>query len=194
MDRFDGRISSSGFGSGDRIVIGDWTNSPLGPFTNIMWAQPDGKRILLSPSKAHADYVSQLYNFEEVKIVDIKVERQRRGIQISAGTLSVSYRWKRGVALPLNRPRWFIATVEQWVAKLIFGTMTHGLTCNGLREWYCIRGLSSIYNAEASHNGVDLGEMQPFEVTACFGFSEPPKRPSSVRVCSIIESSGKKSS
>ncbi|GIS41883.1 MAG: hypothetical protein Ct9H90mP14_3390 [Methanobacteriota archaeon] len=50
MDIFEGRISSSGFASGDRIVIGDWKKSPLGAFTNVMGAQnPDGTRVLLSP-------------------------------------------------------------------------------------------------------------------------------------------------
>tara|TARA_Y100001968_G_scaffold66502_1_gene57371 strand:- start:781 stop:1365 length:585 start_codon:yes stop_codon:yes gene_type:complete len=188
MDKFEGRITSSGFESGDRVVIGDWAQSPLGPFTNIMWAQPDGKRVLLSPSKAHADYVSELYNFEEISIVDIEVQRQKRGIDVSAGPLSVSYRWKRGMSIPLIRPRWFIATIENFFAGLLYGTKTHGLTCNGLREWYCIRGISSLRSAKATHEGGDLGEMRPFEVTACFGFSEPPKKPSSVRVRSMIES------
>ena len=85
MDKFDGRISSSGFESGDRIVIGDWLNSPLGTFTNVMWAQPDGKRVLLSPSEEHAEYVSQLYNFEEVNVVEVNVKRHRRGIDVTAG-------------------------------------------------------------------------------------------------------------
>ena len=188
MDKFEGRISSSGFSSGDRIVVGDWKQSPLGSFTNIMWAKPCGERVLLSPTKEHADYVSQLYNFEEVNVVEIHVERHLRGIDVIAGPLSVSYRWKRGLVLPLMRPRWFIASVENWFAGILFGTKTHGLTCNGLREWYCIRGLSSLSSAKASREGVDLGDMQPFEITACFGFSEPPKKPSSTWVRSMIES------
>ncbi len=188
MDKFDGRISSSGFESGDRIVIGDWTHSPLGEFTNIMWAQPDGTRVLLSPSEAHAKYVSQLYNFEEVNVVDINVERHHRGINVTAGDLVISYRWRRGIAFPLNRPRWLIASVENWFAGIFFGTKTYGLTCNGLREWYCVRGLASLSTANATNAGNDLGEMRPFEVTACFGFSEPPKKPSSARVYSMIES------
>ena len=69
MDVFKGRITSSGFSSGDRIVIGDWKESKLGSFTNIMWAKKDGTRVLLSPSKEHAELVSSLYNFEEVRII-----------------------------------------------------------------------------------------------------------------------------
>ena len=187
MDFFEGRISSSGFASGDRIVIGDWKESPLGSFTNVMWAKPDGTRVLLTPTQEHADYVSSLYNFEEVHIVSIDVKHITRGIDIIAPPLNVSLRWNRGVGLPIPRPRWFISTVEQWVAKVFFGTSTHGLTCNGLREWYCIYSLSKIKHASASCEGVDLGDCSNFEINACFGFSEPPKKPSSVRLRSIIE-------
>ena len=188
MDIFDGRISSCGFSSGNRIVIGDWKKSPLGPFTNVMWAKPDGTRVLLSPSEEHADYVSALYNFEEVHVVPIQVNRQRRGVEIVADSLSVSFEWKRGIGIPFSRPKWIISTIEQWVAGAVFGTKTHGLTCNGLREWYCIYNLSSINHAKASYEGEDLGVVSKFEVDACFGFSEPPKKPSSVRLRSMIES------
>ena len=188
MDSFEGRISSSGFASGDRIVIGDWKKSPLGSFTNIMWAKPDGTRVLLTPSQEHADYVSSLYNFEEVHIVSIEVKHLTRGMDIIAPPLNVSLRCNRRIGLPIPRPRWFISTVEQWVAKAIFGTSTHGMTCNGLREWYCIYSLSNIKHASASCDGVDLGDYSNFEINACFGFSEPPKKPSSVRLRSMIES------
>ena len=80
MDVFVGRITSTGFSTGDRIVIGDWRESPLGSFTNIMWAKPDGSRILLSPSERHVEYVSKLYNFEEVKVTEITVQRRKRGM------------------------------------------------------------------------------------------------------------------
>jgi hypothetical protein len=42
MDIFEGRITSCGFDSGDRIVIGMWESSPFGRFADIMWAKPDG--------------------------------------------------------------------------------------------------------------------------------------------------------
>ena len=188
MDIFEGRISSSGFASGDRIVIGDWKKSPLGAFTNVMWAKPDGTRVLLSPSQKHADYVSALYNFEEVYIAPIEVIRQSKSIEIKAPPLDIKLRWGMEFGLPIPRPRWFISMVEQWIAKVFFGTSTHGLTCNGLREWYCIYSLSKIKHATAVCEGVDLGNPSNFDISACFGFSEPPKKPSSVRLRSIIES------
>ena len=57
LEIFAGRITSTGFSSGDRIVIGDWRDSPIGSFTNIMWAKPDGTRVLLSPSKEHLSLI-----------------------------------------------------------------------------------------------------------------------------------------
>ena len=188
MNCFEGRISSTGFSSGDRVVVGDWYDSPLGAFTNVMWAKPDGTRVLLAPSEAHADYVSKLYNFEQIHVVQVDVKRQKRGLEITAPPLKVSLEWGWGFGLPFRRPRWFIATIEQWVASAIFGTKTHGLTCNGLREWYCVYSLSRIKRAKASCEGKDLGSVSKFEIDACFGFSEPPKQPSSVRLRSIIES------
>ena len=187
MDGFEGRISSSGFASGDRIVVGDWKKSPLGSFTNVMWAKPDGARVLLSPSQKHADYVSALYNFEQVHIVPIEVIRQSKSIEIKAPPLNIKLHWGMEFGLPIPRPRWFISTVEQWFAKAYFGTSTHGLTCNGLREWYCIYSLSKIKHSSAVCEGIDLGNPSNFEISACFGFSEPPKKPSSVRLGSIIE-------
>jgi len=76
MDVFVGRITSTGFSTGDRFVIGDWGESPLGSFTNVMWAKPNGSRFLLSPSEKHAEYVSKLYNFEDVEVTEITVERE----------------------------------------------------------------------------------------------------------------------
>ena len=87
MDVFVGRITSTGFSTGDRIVIGDWRESPLGSFTNVMWAKPDGSRILLSPSERHAEYVSELYNFEDVEVTEITVERGRRKVSINGSVM-----------------------------------------------------------------------------------------------------------
>ena len=39
MDIFEGRITSCGFDSGDRIVIGMWESSPFGSFADIMCGQ-----------------------------------------------------------------------------------------------------------------------------------------------------------
>jgi len=187
MDIFVGRVTSTGFSSGDRTVIGDWSESPLGSFTNVMWAKPNGNRVLLSPSKAHAEYVSELYNFETVKVTEISIERDRRGISLSGGGLSIRVSWGLPFTLPFWRPLWFIASFEALFGRIIFGTRTHGRTKNGRREWYSVRSISRILRAEASIDGNDLGNKRSFEVDACFGFSEPPSIPASITLKSYIE-------
>ena len=186
MDVFEGRISSCAFESGDKIVIGDWQTSPLGTFTNIMWAKPDGTRVLLSPSKKHADYVSNLYNFEETRVVPISVNRTKRSVSVSTNEFEINLSWGRGISLPIPRPKWFISTVEYMFAWLLFGTKTFGRTRNGRKEWYCVKGIAWINKADAELNGTSLEKMGPFCTESCFGFSNPPKRPSSVRVKSMI--------
>ena len=187
LEIFAGRITSTGFSSGDRIVIGDWHESPIGSFTNIMWAKPDGTRVLLSPSEEHAKYVSDLYNFESVEITDIVVDRTHRGISIEGGGLSVDISWGIALPIPIWRPLWFIATIESFFARVVFGTKTHGRTKNNRREWYSIRSISRILRAEASFDGHELGGAESFTTNACFGFSEPPSMPASVSLKSYIE-------
>ena len=187
MDVFSGRISSSGFSSGDRIVVGDWKESPLGSFTNIMLARADGSRILISPSEKHAEYVSKLYNFEEVRILDLEITRDKRSIRIEGAGLSIRMSWGMSFAIPFWRPLWFIATVENLLAKILYGTKTYGLTKDGRREWYSIRSISRVSITDASLDGKSLGERQEFEISACFGFSEPPRKPSSVSLKSYID-------
>ena len=187
MDIFSGRITSSGFSSGDRIVIGDWKDSPFGSFTNIMWAKSDGSRVLLSPSENLAEYVSSLYSFEEVKITPIVVNRKKRGISVKAGNLEVKMAWSLAFPIPLWRPKWFISTIENTIAVRFFNTSTYGLTRNGRREWYSIRRLSKVIHGECIIDGVNIGQSENFEIDACFGFSEPPKWPSSVVLKSYID-------
>jgi len=187
MDVFVGRITSTGFSSGDRIVIGDWKESPLGGFTNIMWAKHDGTRVLLSPSKKHADYVSGLYSFEEVRITEIDVLRSKGEVSVKGGGLSVRISWGSAVPLPFWRPLWFVASVEAVLGRAIFGTKTYGRTRDDRRGWYSVRSISRVLEAEGDINGKKLGQKERFHTTACFGFSEPPPMPTSVTLKSYIQ-------
>ena len=74
---FDGQIFSSGFESGDRIVIGNWKYTPFGKFTDIMWAKPDGKKVLIAPNQKLIDFISQTNSekasFESAKSALLKL-------------------------------------------------------------------------------------------------------------------------
>ncbi|MDP7002470.1 MAG: hypothetical protein QF911_02715 [Candidatus Thalassarchaeaceae archaeon] len=187
MDVFSGRITATGFSNGNRIVVGDWAESHLGSFTNIMWAKPDGTRLLLSPSHKHANYVSKLYSFEEVRVADIEVSRGHREISVRADELDLWMRWGYAIPLPVWRPLWFISMIEGPLARLLYGVSTHGNTKDGRKEWYSVRGISRVLKARASLRGEDFGRMGRFRTDACFGFSEPPSRPSSVSLRAYIE-------
>ena len=187
MDIFKGRITSSSFSSGERIVIGDWVDSPLGSFTNIMWARADGKRILISPSPECASYVSNLYSFEEVIISPLNVKRKKKNIEIESKNLSIFIEWGWSFPIPFNRPRWFISNFEYFFANLFFGTKTHGKTKDNRKEWYMVRSISRVRHASAKYKGKSFGSIAKISSPINFGFSDPPKNPSSVRVTSMIE-------
>ena len=101
--------------------------------------------------------------------------------------LSVDISWGIALPIPVWRPLWFIATVEAFFARMLFGTKTHGRTKNNRREWYSIRSISRVLNAEARFDGHELGGSESFTTNACFGFSEPPSMPASVSLKSYIE-------
>ncbi len=182
MDVFQGRITSCGFESGDRIVVGDWITSPFGKFTDIMWATKEGKRILIAPNNQISDYVQSLYTFDEVVVEEISVTNFEGGMKLTSESLNLEYRWSRGWTIPFSRSLFFIATVESLFAKLFFGTRTHGVTKNGRKEWYAIDRISSITNASAIINSQDAGGKRPMKEPCKFGFSEAPKKPSSCEV------------
>lgn len=181
MDIFKGRITSCAFESGDRIVIGDWHDSPLGKFTDIMWADSKGNRTLIAPNKQVADYVNSMYAFENTIIENISIHSKERSLSLVTETMNLQLSWNRGWRIPFKRSLFFIATVELFFAKLLFGTKTHGTTNNNRKEWYAIDRVSKVTSAQGIIDGRGLGTMT--EMTPCkFGFSEAPKKPSSCEV------------
>ena len=182
MDVFKGRITSSGFESGDRIVVGAWKESPFGEFTDIMWAKKDGTRKLIAPTKEVADYVDAMYSFDEIIIQGIEVTQQDRSLTVTCDSMKLDFEWNRGWPIPFKRSLFFIATVELLFAKLFFGTQTHGVTKNQRKEWYAIDRVSKLTKASATIDGNDAGELRPLSEPCKFGFSEAPKKPSSCEV------------
>ncbi len=71
---FDGRIAGVGSRSGTRVVVGHWTDTPLGAFSDGMVARPDGHRILLAPSGDAAEFIAATYSCDEVRIEPFTVE------------------------------------------------------------------------------------------------------------------------
>ena len=179
LDIFSGRITSSAFESGDRIVVGSWKESIFGEFTDIMWARPDGTRILIAPNKEVADYVTDMYSFDKVLIEDVNYIENGRSSEVACDSLKLEFSWNRGFPVPMRRSLLFISTIELFFAKLIFSTRTYGVTKNNRKEWYAIDRVSYLKNASANILGVDSGKFRPMTEPCKFGFSEAPKRPAS---------------
>ena len=188
MDIFEGRITSCGFDSGDRIVIGMWESSPFGSFADIMWAKPDGTKILIAPNNEIGNYINSLYDFDEIRIEEIKIERKPKEIFFRTADISCQFNWGKEISfLVKRRPLWFVSTIEYFFGWLMFGTKTHGKTKNGRREWYAVDKISRLKDAKAEIAGKDLGVHRKFYPKANFGFSDPPNMPASVLVRSHIE-------
>ncbi|QGG95362.1 hypothetical protein [Actinomarinicola tropica] len=183
-----GVIASSGFASGDRIVVGHWVDSPIGPFTDVMWTAPDGTRTLLSPTERAEAFITAVYSFDRTSVVDVAAEGGATGLEVTAGPLRVGIAAGRPwLVLPRRRPAWFTRWVEDRVARATMGVRTFGESPTGVREWYRADRYRPAREAWASVGGRDLGAMAPLHPPLGVGFTDPPRRPSIVAVRPLLE-------
>jgi len=135
-----------------------------------------------------ANYISSLYDFDIIKIEDLKIEHSGSMMKVQTKDLNCHFEWSKGVSFLIKkRPLWFVASIEYFFGWLIFGTKTYGKTKNGRREWYAVDRLSKLTLAKAEFKKKNLGEYTKFHPKANFGFSDPPKMPCSALVRSHIE-------
>lgn len=174
-----GSITSVGFASGHRFVIGDWLHSPIGPFADVMWAQPDGRHVLLGGADA-ARYVDSVYPFDDRRDQAVTAERDGRSYTVRSGGLRLDMKIGLAMLRLPPRPRWITATVENWCARRLLGVSTHGASPTGVVEWYRTRTARRIVAATASLDGTDLGALAPLRRPLGFGFTDPPQQPSHV--------------
>jgi hypothetical protein len=201
MERFDGHILGAAFTSGHRIVAGRWVDTPLGGFTDVMWRQPDGRRILMASSDAAAAFIDRHYTFDERHIVPVSIDRAGQRIELHAGPMDLTLDLLppglpslllRAQPTGLRRsPTWLSLAdtlVRPILGPLLYGggqTRIRGTTRAGTREWYAIHDFRRA-NARATIDGRAIGA-----VGACppahFGFSEFPDGAALVRVTSLFE-------
>jgi hypothetical protein len=184
-----GHIGSAGFASGDRVVVGAWTSGPLGSMIDVMWARPDGERVLLAPTESVAAFIASVYRFDRVEVVAVCGFCDGRNLEVDAGPLSIRLVAGRGWSLPpaALRPAWWTRFVEGPIAGLSMGVRTYGVTPTGVREWYRADRWRPVLTGSATLDGVDLGAIGPVDRPCRFGFSEPPKRPSITEVRPLLE-------
>jgi hypothetical protein len=194
--RFRGQIAGVGSTSGVRIVVGRWAESPMGSFTDVMLAEPDGTRVLLAPSEEVADLVATTYHFDRVEIGPVAATGQAAAWQVRAPGLDVRFevggRSWLGRLLRLVPRR--IATTPAWARVtdpfariLLRGVRTRGTAGNGRREYYGATDLHRISTCSGTWQGADLGRLAPVSPEPGFGFGSTPEQPSVTSLVTTID-------
>ncbi|MDI9932660.1 hypothetical protein QM588_19760 [Rhodococcus sp. IEGM 1354] len=196
--RFHGEIYGVGTTSGVRIVVGHWTRSPLGEFTDVMIQFADGRRLLVAPSEAVREFVTATYSFDSTELVPVAFSEQPDGWRsVVAGDLSVRIRVAGptvlGRALSLvpdavSTAPWF-CTISDPIARVILrGVRTRGSAGGGRREYYGARHQHRVVDVVASWRGEDLGSLTPVTPPVTFGFGSTPAAPSVTSITTTIDS------
>ncbi|KUI28837.1 hypothetical protein AU194_26700 [Mycobacterium sp. GA-2829] len=196
---FTGHIAGVGTAARVRLVVGHWQDSPFGSFTDVMVQQPDGRRVLLAPDDAVADFVASTYHFDRVETgpVTATLDPDRLTVRTAVLDLDVGL----GGPAPLDRvlrlvparlataPRWLRA-IDPVASRLVRGVHTAGTAGNGRREYYGVRRSRLIVSAAGRYRGTDLGALRPLSPPVAFGFASAPARPQLVAVTTTIDDAG----
>ena len=193
--RFDGEITGLGTGSGVRIVVGHWSRSPLGEFTDVMVELADGHRVLLAPSDAVRDFVTATYVFDETVITPVRRSRSGGTRTVEAGDLRVSV--EVGARTALGRllnliPRavasapWFCVVSDPIARAALRGVRTRGTAGNGRREYYGAVDQRRLVGMSASWRGRDLGPLRPVDPPVRFGFGSTPRTPAVTSIVTTV--------
>jgi hypothetical protein len=192
---FTGHIAGFGTSAGVRLVIGTWSVSPFGCFTDVMVQTRADERILLAPTTEVADFVSATYNFDRVEVGPVTAEMSPQRLAVSALGLDITI--ALGGPAPLDRllrliparlatdPRWLRA-IDPLASRIVPGVRTAGSAGSGRREYYGVRRSRLIRSATGGFAGRDLGGLTPLEPPVGFGFSSAPKTPQIVDVTTTI--------
>lgn len=191
IERVKGTISSAGFASGDRFVVGCWDDAPVGPMLDVMWGRPDGARVLLAQTDAHAQFIASIYDFDEIDVTPLRGSSDGQQTHVEAPGLDLRLRGGRARRIPIPRPLWFTRWVEAPIARRLMQVEAYGLSPRGAREWYQATAWRWVGDGSAVVGGRDLGPPRPFDEPVGVGFSEPPRRPSIVTVTVAIDRSAR---
>lgn len=186
-----------------RVVVGRWSESPFGPFADVMVERADGHRLLLAPDEAVADLVATTYTFDEVRIERVAVADAGVGggsWAVTAGSLrlgiAVGHRTALG-ALLRTLPRAvtespaFAAAADPVARVVQRGVRTRGVARAGRREYYGATDVRAVTAIRGSFEGRDLGTLAPVDPPCRFGFSSTPRRPGVTTVTTTIVDVGR---
>lgn len=196
LDRFRGRILGAGSTSGLRLVVGDWWDSPLGAFTDVMVATPDDRRVLLAPDDEVAQYVAATYSFDEVRVGPVALQVDDDVWRLDAGplrcTIGLGGRTALGLVLRtvperVGRSRAFAHLADPIARRLLPGVRTVGSAGGGRREYYGAHDQRQVTSLSGTWSGQSIGGLAPVTPPPRFGFSSTPASPSLTRVTTTVE-------
>lgn len=193
--QFDGWIAGIGTASGTRIVLGHWTQSPFGPFSDVMLERANGERLLLAPTRSIGDFIAGTYSFDHMQVVPVTVGVEPGFWTVEAGSLELHFTVGRRGLLGLllcgvpsslaARPSW-VACVDL-PARLLPGVRTRGNAGHARRQWYGALDLWPVTTTTAAFEGHRLGPLAPVDPPVRFGFGSVPRRPALVRVTTTVD-------
>lgn len=195
---FTGHIAGFGTTAGVRLVVGTWSVSPFGAFTDVMVQTAGDERILLAPTAQVADFVSGTYSFDRVEVGPVDVELSPERLSVTAPALHADIgiggpgpldRLLRAVPRAFATEPWWLRAIDPIASRMVPGVHTAGSAGNGRREYYGVRRLWLITSVTGSFTGRDLGGLAPLDPPVGFGFSSAPPTPQIVAVTTTIESS-----
>ena len=193
---FRGQIAGVGSSSGVRVVVGHWTDTPLGEFSDAMVETAAGHRVLLAPHWEASEFIGATYSFDEVRIEPFTVEVVGRTWQVRSTSLeldlTVGGRTKVGAllrAIPTRvaeSPAW--CTVTDPLARVTMrGVRTRGKANRQRTEWYGATDSHRIEAMTGRFDGTDLGTLGDVSPPTKFGFSSTPRRPSVTTVVTTVD-------
>lgn len=193
---FTGHIAGFGTAAGVRLVVGHWTHSPFGAFTDVMVQTDTDERVLLAPSTDVAEFVAATYRFDRVDTGPVTSQLTAGRLAVSAPGLDVTV--TIGSPAPLDRllrlvparlavAPWWLAAIDPVASRMVPGVHTAGTAGNGRREFYGVRRSRHITGATGRFEGRDLDAVAPLLPAVGFGFSSAPPAPQIVAVTTTID-------
>ncbi|WP_343598844.1 hypothetical protein [Mycobacterium sp.] len=193
---FDGHIAGFGTGVGVRVVVGAWSRSPFGGFTDVMLQTPDDRRLLLAPTAEVAEFVASSYHFDDVVVAPVAAQRSADTLAVTSPTLEFVAtiggpapidRLLRLVPARLAGAPWWLRAIEPVAARILPGVHTAGTAGNGRREYYGVRRSRLVTAISGQFDGTDLGGLARLEPPVQFGFASAPATPQIVAVTTRID-------
>lgn len=193
--RFNGEIAGMGTTSGIRVVVGMWSDTPLGEFADVMLQQPDGQRVLMAPSPPTADFIAATYTFDEVRLGPVMLVRDGdvRRVETDDLTLEFTVGPRSGIGRLLRLVPHRIATAPRWLVMIdpiarvaMKGVRTRGSAGGGRREFYGAVDNHTVTQVSGQWEGTDLGDLRPVVPAVTFGFGSTPAAPSVTRIVTTV--------